>query len=257
VRAQKIILFLVICSSWIPLVHGTEVFLPGDELTLPPLLYEVLRSGKEEGRLNLTAPDQHSYEAAKGEWLDYGDSFNIPNGLAFQIIQKETLQWVGGGQFSGKIGMGSLVKDDRVYDLTLTHGWIKVWIKPDSNHSSLMIHTHGGDFLAKNGIFWMNTRLERTEVYLVQGELITQPGGIPLTNRGYALYEKGKDKPLYIAKDWDPQAIEVRIAASYPQFIQLAGTAQQEWEDGKISRTYAIYRKKGWRKASRLEPNSK
>jgi hypothetical protein len=255
VSVQKFTLFLLFLTIQAP---AATIYLQGDEVTLPPLLNEVYATGHSEDRINVTAEDQHPYEAQKGEWLGFGDTFDkLPPGLAIQVIVRESIQWVGGGVFTGKVGSGSVVSDDRIYELTVSHGWAKVWIRKDSNRSILKIHSEAGDFTAQSAIFWMSVRPDHTEIYLIDGELTFLPGSFTLRNRSYAVFEKGKDKPPYVSKDWDPGAMEVKIAASYPHFIKLAGVAGEEWEDGKVSRTYATYRKKGWRKAAHLDPLSK
>ena len=216
------------------------------------MLNDVVSAGTPEDHINVTGVDKKSHEAKKGEWLDFGDSLNLPGRLAFQIIQREKIQYVGGGVFEGRIGSGNFTKEDSAYELNITRGWVKVWIKPDSAHSTLRIITDAATFLAKDGIFWISAHPGHTEVYLLDGEVLNEATKIPLTNRLYAKFDKGTDKPIYISKEWDPARIEVQIAASYAHLVKLATLAQEEWSDGKVARIYAGIRKKGWRKASRF-----
>jgi hypothetical protein len=237
-------------------VHAAEVFLPEDELTLPPYLYDIVTTGQPEERLNVTGLDQKKHQAKKGEWLDYGDALDLPGRIAFQVIQRETIQWVGGGVFQGRIGTSVHVQDDLVYELNVKRGWIKVWARPDKNNSQIRILTDAGNFRMKEGSFWLNTRPGRTEIYMLQGELMVEATKIPLVNKSFSVFEKGKDKPTYQSREWDPDAMEVKIASAYPQFVKLSTLAQEEWDAGKVTRTYAVARKKGWRKASRLDPHT-
>ncbi len=234
------------------------VVLPGDEITLPPLLNQVtVNSGTPEDRLNVRSVESKKRQARIGEWLDFGDSLDLPGRISAQIIQKENFMWVGGGVLQGKIGSGTVVKDDLIYDLILNRGWMKVWIKPASDHTTVKIHTDHGIFTAQDAEFWISSRPTQAEIYLIRGEVQVEPLKITFVNRSYAIFEKGKDKPRYIAKDWDPAMIEVKIASAYDGLIRLAGQAQKEWDAGKSSRIYASFRKKGWRKADRLDPIAK
>jgi len=240
-------------------VRAAEVILPEDELILPPFLNHIINLQAQEDRFNVTGLGQHKREAKKGEWLDYGDALDLPGRIAFEVLQRESIQWIGGGVFKGEIGSGAQVKDkdESIYEVSLNRGWMKVWIKADKNHSSIRILTDAGNFITKEAIFWMSARPGHSEVYLLQGELLLESTKIPLVNRNYATFEKGRDKPVYISKDWDPGAMEVKIAAAYPALIKLANLAQEEWEAGKNVRIYATLRRKGWRKASRMAPPPK
>jgi hypothetical protein len=168
VRALKLIIFVFLIS--LSLIAGSvraenaRVFLPEDELILPPLLNDISSIGDDEDRVNVVELDGHKYQAKSGEWLDFGDSLDLIGRLAFQVIQRESIQWVGGGLFSGKIGSGRTVKDDGIYIVTVSHGWMKIWIKPDTNHSTLHLFTPSGSFLAKEGIYWVEVRPEKTEI---------------------------------------------------------------------------------------------
>ena len=237
--------------------HALDIHLPEDELRLPPLLNRVEETRASSDRLNITSLDQHHYQASVGEWLDPGDALDLPGRLAIQVIERENLQWVGGGVFQGKIGSGSSSNNDLVYELKLQRGWLRVWVKPDSMHSKIRITTEAGSFFTHNGVFWLNTRPGHTEVYLISGELTKEGSQTPLVNRNYAVYEKKPtdkptDKPEYVSREWDPKALDVRIAAAYPHLVKLSLIAEEEWEAGKVSRNYAEKRKKGWRKASRF-----
>jgi hypothetical protein len=250
VKVQNLFFFILLMT--LP-ARATTIYLPEDELILPPMLSDVMSSGLPEDRINVVGPDGRGHEAKKGEWLDFGDSVNLPGRLAMQIIQREKIQYVAGGVFTGKIGSGSTnVKEDFSYELTITRGWAKVWIKPDAAHSTLRIITDAGTFLASDGIFWISARPGHTEVYLFAGVLLNEGTKIPLANRLYAKFDKGSEKPISMSKDWDPSRMEVQIAASYPPLVKLATLAQEEWDSGKVAKTYAEIRKKGWRKASRF-----
>jgi hypothetical protein len=252
---MRILLFfaLFFCSP----LRAADVFLPEDEIILPPYLNTILNHGDPEERFNVMGIGQHKRQVKVHEWLDYGDELDLPGRVAFEVLQRETIQWVGGGVFQGKIGAGPLLKDEQTYELTLTRGWIKVWVRPDPNHYSMRILTDAGNLRAKEAIFWLNTRPGHTEIYLLSGELLVESTKIPLANRAYATFEKGKDKPIYISREWDVTAMEVKIAAAYPFFVKLSTTAQEAWEAKRNTRIYAVLRKKGWRKASRLEPTTK
>lgn len=236
---------------------SSTIFLPEDELTLPPLLKEIQSEDEPEDRVNLKGLDHHEHNAHQGEWLDFGDTISVPARLSFQIIQKENIQWVGGGVFTGQIGSGRSVKDDNVHEVRLTRGWMKAWVKPNALHSTFRVITNAGNFVTSNAVFWLYSRVDHTEVYLLSGELKMEASKKSFRDKGYAIFEKGAKEPLYVSTDWAPKAIEVKIAGSYPHFVKLVDRAEEQWDDGWAEKTYATFRKKGWRKASRLDPSTK
>ena len=248
---------LFLAFIWILPAQATQIYLPEDEIILPPLLNDIQSGGEPEDRFNVTAVDQHPHEVKKGEWLDFGDHISLSARLSFQIIQRESIQWVGGGVFQGEIGTGAVAKTDFTYDVKVGRGWIKAWIKPDASHSTFKVITDSVTFIAKDATFWLTARPDRTEVYLIQGELSTLSGPTLISGRNYATFEKGKVQPVYLSKDWDLGAMEVKIAGSFPQLIKLANRAQEEWDGDHVEQMYGDRRKKGWRKASRFDPQTK
>ncbi len=215
------------------------------------------QSGNAEKRLNLVSNDQKKYQAKTGEWIDFGDRIDLPRTLSVEVIQRENLMWVAGGVFQGQIGSGKIVKNDLQYDLNVKRGWIKVFIKPDSDHPVVRIETENGVLSARDAEFWVSARPNQTEIYVLRGEVYSETLKLSFVNRTYSVFEKGKDRPRYISKDWEPELMEVKIASSYKGLIKLSNEAKEDWDSAKTLKIYAKYRKKGWRKASRLDPESK
>ncbi len=233
---------------------AVPVYLPEDEFVLPPLLYRIeTQTGTQDRGLNITDLNQKKRYALTGEWLRFGDSLDLNARLAVQVIQKENLMWISGGVFQGRVGTSRFVQDDQVYDLSMSRGWIRVWVKPGKELTKIQIKTLHGTFQASDAEFWLSTRPDRTEIYLIRGEIKRLGSDLSLVNQSYAIFESGKDKPRYIAKSWNADAIEVTLASSYPSLGKLVVTAKKDWEWGRISRAYANYRKKGWRKADPKE----
>jgi|GEM_PF-2429323 len=230
------------------------VYLPGDELILPPLLHRF-----EGGDiLNVTSLQHRKRSAKTGEWLEFGDSFSLPSRLSLQVILRETLQWVGGGVFQAKIGEKTWDEAHTPYVMTIDHGWLRVWAKPDSTghgiDNSIRITTTNMTFKTKDAEFWLNTRSARTEMYLVSGE-VTDSTGKTYREKKFYLWEGEPSALKFSSKEWDAEALEVQIAGIYPSFVKLADRAESDWKSGETEDAYASLRRKGWRKFDRHEPD--
>ncbi len=236
------------------LSQATSIYLPEDEFTLPPLLYRIENQiGNRDTGINVEALDKNKRRALSGEWLRYGDRFDLAANFSIQVIQRENIQWVGGGVLQGSFGTSRYAKDDQIYDLNLSRGWARIWIKPDKNPVKLQIHTAQGVFETSNAEFWIATRPESTEIYLIKGEVKRIENNLPLINRTYARFEGSNPRPTYLAKAWDKDIVEVRIASSYPNLVKLVSLTEPEWKTGRIPHLYSQYRKKGWQKADPSE----
>ena len=234
--------------------QAAPIFLPEDEFTLQPLLNRVeTQQGSPEEGFNVISVDKKKRRALKGEWLRFGDQIDLPARTAIEVIERENFKWIGGGVLQGSLGTSPMTKDDLVYELVLDRGWVKVWIKADSDQTKVQVHTLHGIFEASQAEFWISTRPAQTEIYLVSGEIRRLGNGLPLINRSYAVFEGTDATPRYIAKSWDAVAVEVKISGAYPALGRLSTQAESDWDTGRSSRTYADYRKKGWRKADPLE----
>jgi hypothetical protein len=126
-------LFLNLCVN--SFGNAAQVVLPEDEIILPPYLKAIINRDQAEERFNVVGIGGLKREARKEEWLDYGDTLDLPGRVAFEVLQRESIQWVGGGVFKGKIGSGLLANptDEQIYEVTVERGWIKVWIRPDAH----------------------------------------------------------------------------------------------------------------------------
>ena len=226
------------------------VYLPGDELILPPLLHRF--DGGDI--LNVTSLNGRKRSAKTGEWLEFGDSFSLPSRLSLQVILRETLQWVGGGVFQAKIGEKTWDEEHTPYVMTIDHGWLKVWAKPDSSGNAIRITTKNMTFKTDHAEFWLNTRSARTEVYLISGEIIDSAGKSYHEKKFY-LWEGEPSALKFSSKEWDAEALEVQIAGIYPSFVKLADQADHDWKNGETDEAYASLRRKGWRKFDRHEPD--
>lgn len=246
--------FILACLFSGAKAPAAPIYLPEDEFTLPPLLnkLETLVGAPDEG-LNVTDLNKKKRRALRGEWLRYGDQFDLPARLSIEVIQKENFKWIGGGVLQGKFGRSSYAKDDLVYHLDLDRGWVRIWIKPESDTPKVRIHTAHGDFEASQAEFWLSTRPAQTEIYMISGDLTRLGNDLPLSHRSYAIFEGAASVPRYIAKDWDANAIEVKISGSYPSLGRMIRDADCEWRSGRSAHIYAEYRKKGWKKADPQE----
>jgi hypothetical protein len=237
-----------------PLVPPTPaekvIFLPGDELVLPPLL----RRFDGGSILNVTSIKSKSRSAKEGEWLEFGDYFSLRARLSVQVILLESLQWVGGGVFQGRIGQRSWKETHTPYEFFLDHGWMKVWAKIDDDKNSLKLYTKNVYLKTDDAVFWVNTRPGRTEVYLVKGE-ITDSVGRTFKEKKFYLWEGEKHSLKFTSKEWNEQALEVQIAGLYPNLVKLADKADEEWTKGTSESVYADLRRQGWRKVDRHEPD--
>jgi hypothetical protein len=237
-----------------PLVAPTPdpkiVLLPEDEIVLPPLFQHI-----EGGDiLNVTSLQNRKRSAKVGEWLEYGDYFSLPARLSFEVILRETIQWVGGGVFQGRIGQRTWREGGTPYEVFLERGWMKVWAKPDDHKNSIKIFTKNVYLKTDHAAFWLTTRPGRTEVYLVEGELEDSVGHVYKEKKFY-LWEGEKHQMKFSSKSWDEKAIEVQISSLYPSLVKLADQAGSEWNKGESQRTYAKLRRQGWRKVDRHEPD--
>ena len=224
------------------------IVLPGDEFILPPYL----RAFQGDNVLNVTAHSNRKRAAKQGEFLEYGDSFDLPGRLAMWVVARETIQWTGGGVFQAKLGELELKnKVGTPYDITLERGWMKVWTRLDPRRTPIKISTTEGSFSAEQAIFWINARTDLTELYLVSGE-VKDAGGRVLKGKMFYSWDHSTSGIKSYSKDWDPEAWSVQLAGLYPDFVKLSDKAHEGWRDGTSETIYANLRKNGWRKGTRF-----
>jgi len=236
---------------------GLTLLLPGDEFILPPLFnrLESRMQAPPEG-LKVEGAGGKRRQAMPGEWFDYGDTLNLTAPLALEVEQSESLVWVGGGVFQGTIGKYTRTQTDLIqYSVELKRGWIRVWIKPASLESLIRIEANGDAFFAREGEFWINAKSDATELYVVKGQVTSNLLKRSFSAGTYVLLKSKSTSPSKISENWDPQAMEVLIANAYPSLVKLATSVALDWESGKTEKIYSTLRKKGWRKAHRLNPD--
>ena len=236
--------------------QGARVILQEDEFVLPAL-FNRIESHPEilpEG-FNLDSANGKSRRAVPGEWFDYGDILRLPATQAFQVIQNENTAWVGGGVFRGKVGKYT-VTDSAVVQSTvaLERGWIKVWTKPGKVPTQFVIEANGDTFAARDAEFWLHAREGGTELYIVRGLVSSALCKRTFAGKLFVLLAPKGSEPVKVSQNWEPDAMEVHIAASYPALVKIADSTGFEFSRGKLESIYEEFRKKGWRKAHRLTP---
>jgi hypothetical protein len=247
-------LFVFFCLS--PARGGPQVVLPEDEFILPPLFgrLEAVPGAPPDG-FNVDSQEGKKRHAVAGEWFDYGDSLDVPGGQSFQVLQSETLAWVGGGVFQGKIGKYRLSDSSVVqYSLDIKRGWVRVWMKPSKIDALLKIEANGDTFTVQDAEFWLNVRSGVTEIYLVRGSVFSAANQRAYQDRQFILFPKDPTAPKKVSSEWDPKAIEVFIASRYPALVKLAELTETDWQKERIAETFRTFRKKGWRKSFRFTP---
>ena len=249
---------LVLLFLFAPLAsRASKVVLPEDEFILPPLLNRLEeKAGKPVDGINVHNGNQQARRAVSGEWLDYGDRVELPPELSFQVLQNEDLAWVGGGVFRGTLGKYRL-SDDSVaqYSLQVERGWVKVWMNPSKHPGQLRIEANGEAFVATDAEFWIHVRNASVEIFLVRGNLLVSGLKELFSGRKFMVIPSGKRSRIQFGSDWDPKAIEVQIAESYPGFVRMVDSTDQDWEKGTLREAFARFRKTGWRKAHRFTPD--
>ena len=242
-------LFLVFISQ---LCQAAPIYLPEDEFTLPPLFSQIAsQSGSPGDGMNVISSKNQRRHAVKGEWFDYGDSMSLPESLAFEVIHRENVKWIGGGVFQGQVAPSPWSRQDPAYEVSLKRGWMKVWIKPEPGKPIIRITTPDEVFIAKEAEFWLSVHTGKTELYVAKGEVKPKSSEVPYGPRTYLVRQTSGAKAG--SREWDPDAIEVQIAGSFPALGQLMTKAQKDWDSGKSALIYATYRKRGWRQAHRFK----
>jgi hypothetical protein len=250
------ILGLILSLGWGLQGYGTTIVLPEDEFILPPLLNRIENHPRPspEG-LNVIGSGRKSRRAVPGEWFDYGDRLDLPANLAFQVIQSEGAAWVGGGVFQGRVGAESKVENSGVrYALVVERGWVRVWIRASKAREEFQVSANGDLLTAKEADFWLNARTGATDLYVIRGEVSSRMTAQSYSAGGFVTLPAGAKKPSRFSEEWNPKAIQVSIAGSYPGLIKLADRTEEDWESGRLSEVYAGFRKRGWRKAYRFTP---
>ena len=246
------VLFSIVAVS----AQGARVILPGDEFVLPAL-FNRIESHPEilpEG-FNLDSASGKRRRAVPGEWFDYGDVLRLPGPQAFQVIQNENTAWVWGGVFRGKIGK-YLYTDSALVQSTiaLERGWMKVWTRPGKMPTQLVIEANGDTFAARDAEFWLHAHERGTELYIVRGLVSSALCKRTFAGKLFVQLAPKAGEPQKVSQNWDPDAMEVHIAASYPALVKIADTTGFEFARGKLENIYEQFRKKGWRKAHRSTP---
>jgi hypothetical protein len=239
-----------------PFVTGAvPVYLPEDEFTLPPLFSQIASSDGAAGTgINVITVKGQKRHALKGEWFDYGDRLSLPANRAIEVIQRETIKWIAGGVFEGQMGRSLWLKEDPSYEVILKRGWMKGWVKPDADKAVIRITTPEEVFEIKDGVFWLGAHTGKTELYVLKGEVKPKSSERPYGAGTYLFKESNGSKAG--SREWDGDAMEVRIAAAYPSLGQLLTKAQKDWDSGKSEVIYGTFRKKGWRRAHRFNGDS-
>lgn len=248
---SRYLAFLIALSFSVP-AWSVPIFLPGDEAALPPLFtYVATAQGTSAPGINVLSGGRKRRFALTGEWFDPGDQVSIPENRAFEVIHQENAKWIGGGAFRGQILKSKWAEDDRTYDLLFNRGWMKVWVKPGKEKPLLRITTPEEVLEARNAEFWLGAHAGKTELYVLRGEVKMKSSEVPYGRQTYII--KSKDGSKAGSREWNAEAMEVRLSSSFPALGQLLTRAQTEWDTGKSSLIYASFRRKGWRKRHRFD----
>lgn len=250
---RLLFLFCVgISSSYASTDSSLVVQRKGDELLLPPFLRDY-----DGGILNITSErvtDQsHQRSAKPGEWLEYGDSLQIPDRMGVYIQMNEGMQWVGGGVFNGKISNGKWDTKKPAYEIVMNRGWMKVWAKPTPFAGSLQIKTPKATLIVNDGVFWVSANSLKTEVYVLMGSV--KEGDQTCVAEKYYEWSGSPAKLANTSEKWDFVSLEHRISQLYPNLVKLSHRANDEWLDDVSAKKYAEIRKRGWVKSDRYYPS--
>ncbi len=243
--------FVAFCLLFSLSTGAQEVLLSEDEFILPPYLSAV--AGGDI--LNITSNENRKYQAKTGEWIEYGDRFDLPARQSLLVILRENLQWVGGGVFQSRLGTERWNEKVQTYDIFLDRGWMKIWMTPDRWHHKLRIVTPQTSLTVEQGVFWLNVRTGATEAYLVSGELTDGVGAV-LKGKNFFSWNSVKKGVSSTTSNWDEAPMLVHFSGPYPSLVALSEKAEKLWNTEKTASIYADLRKTGWRKHSRLESGS-
>jgi hypothetical protein len=231
---------------------AVPVYLPGDEAALPPLFSQIASAqGSASSGVNVVSLKNRKRFAVAGEWFDPGDRVSLGENRALEVIHQESVKWIGGGAFQGQILKSVWAEDDRTYDVALSRGWMKVWIKPGKLKPRIRITTPEEQIDATDGEFWLGAHKGKTELYVIRGEVKLKSSEVPYGRQTYIV--KLKDGGKAGSREWNAEAMEVRLSSAFPALGQLLSRSQQDWETGKSSLIYASFRRKGWRKHHRFD----
>lgn len=231
---------------------GVPIYLPGDEAALPPLFSQIASAqGSAAPGVNVVSLKKHKRFAVAGEWFDPGDRVSLSENRAFEVIHQESVKWIGGGAFQGQILKSAWAEDDRTHDVALGRGWMKIWIKPGKMKPRIRITTPEEQIEATDSEFWLGAHRGKTELYVIRGEVKLKSSEVPYGRQTYIL--KQKDGGKAGSREWNAEAMEVRLASAFPALGQLLSRSQQDWDTGKSSLIYASFRRKGWRKHHRFD----
>ncbi len=247
--AQRVILMML----WLSVTsEAVPIYLPGDEAALPPLFSQIASSqGSAAPGVNVLSLKKQKRFAVAGEWFDPGDQVNLSENRALEVIHQETVKWIGGGAFQGQILKSVWAEDDRTYDVALSRGWMKVWVKPGKEKPRIRITTPEEQLEARDAEFWLGAHRGKTELYVIRGEVKLKSSEVPYGRQTYIM--KLKDGGKAGSREWNAEAMEVRLASAFPALGQLLSRSQQDWDTGKSSLIYASFRRKGWRKHHRFD----
>ncbi len=244
---------LILMALLLPSVSGAvPIYLPGDEAALPPLFSQIASDGGSAASgVNVVSLKKQKRFAIAGEWFDPGDRVHLSENRALEVIHQESAKWIGGGAFQAQILKSAWAEDDRTYDIALSRGWMKIWIKPGKLKPRIRITTPEEQIEAQDAEFWLGAHTKKTELYVIRGEVKLKSSEVPYGRQTYIV--KQKDGGKAGSREWNAEAMEVRLASAFPALGQLLSRSQQDWETGKSSLIYASFRRKGWRKYHRFD----
>ncbi len=227
--------------------QGANVVLKEDAFILPPLLsgMEIHPRGKPDG-INIESNRGKKRRLVPGGAFDPGDRFRISAPLAVEVIQNEFAVWVAGGVFQGRIGPRETVESSALRStIAIERGWMKVWVKPGTGAFPVAVEANGDSFTATDAEFWVHVRDGVTELYVVRGEVLSLQLQRTFSGKVFVMLGRQKETPIRISSDWDPAAIEVRIAGAYPALVRLAAATGSRWDQNRFEEIYADFRKQG------------
>ena len=230
-----------------------QIDLNEDLVLFPPYLVDF--TGGSVLNVNSSSRHQKRSVVAK-EWLEYGDEFKMIPSFAVQVWMHEHIQWVGGGVLDLTVGKSEWDRKSTPYLLELRHGWMHVWVRTkgmrDEERYVLKLKTPHTEFTIQDASFWISVKPDRTEVYMVTGQMKDSEGRSIFEKR-YTRWNE-KHELAEVSRAWDPGATEVNIAGLYPGLVALSGKAESDWKSGKNQTGYAELRKKGKQSADRFKP---
>jgi len=224
-----------------------------DEVLLPPYLWDIAG-----GVLNVVSEQRidgiHRRSAKPGEWLDYGDSFSTQDQMAMYVQMNEGMQWVAGGVFEGKIASGAWIPPQPKYEISMNHGWMKVWATRSSFSGSLEIQTPNVKIILDEGILWIMVSSLKTEVYAVSGSF--RVGTSTFREKQFFEWSGTPTKLQMVSNQWDLVSLEKKIGALDPNLIKLSQRSNEEWINEVSEEKFRELRVRGWRKSDRLYPKA-